>query len=126
MESLKSLTEKIGCLIDEKLGEDIVILDLRGISSIADYFVIATGNSDRQVVAIANHIDDELAKLGIFSKFKEGIRTGRWVVLDYRDILVHIFHKDERYYYNLERLWSDAKKLELMVDSHSAIHYNNA
>jgi ribosome-associated protein len=124
MRSNQSLAEEIGKFIDAKKGDDIVILDLRGISSIADYFVIATGNSDRQVVAIADHVEDELAKLGIYTKYKDGMKTGRWVVMDYHDILVHIFHKEERDYYNLERLWNDAKKIVLTVDSQGSIHYN--
>jgi ribosome-associated protein len=124
MESNQNLAEEIGRLIDSKKGDDIVILDLRGISSVADYFVIASGNSDRQVVAIADHVEDELAKHGIYSKYKDGMKTGRWVVMDYHDILVHIFHKEERDYYNLERLWNDAKKIVLTVDSKGSIHYN--
>lgn len=124
MRSNLSLAEEIGKLIDAKKGDDIVILDLRGISSIADYFVIASGNSDRQVVAIADHVEDELAKDGIYTKYKDGMKTGRWVVMDYHDILVHIFHKEERDYYNLERLWNDAKKIVLTVDSQGSIHYN--
>lgn len=124
MRSNLSLAEEIGKLIDAKKGDDIVILDLRGISSVADYFVIASGNSDRQVVAIADHVEDELAKDGIYTKYKDGMKTGRWVVMDYHDILVHIFHKEERDYYNLERLWNDAKKIVLTVDSQGSIHYN--
>lgn len=124
MRSNLSLAEEIGKLIDAKKGDDIVILDLRGISSVADYFVIASGNSDRQVVAIADHVEDELAKNGIYTKYKDGMKTGRWVVMDYHDILVHIFHKEERDYYNLERLWNDAKKIVLTVDSQGSIHYN--
>lgn len=124
MRSNLSLAEEIGKLIDAKKGDDIVILDLRGISSVADYFVIASGNSDRQVVAIADHVEDELAKDGIYTKYKDGMKTGRWVVMDYHDILVHIFHKEEREYYNLERLWNDAKKIVLTVDSQGSIHYN--
>jgi ribosome-associated protein len=124
MESIKQLAEEIGKLIDDKKGDDIVILDLRGISTIADYFVIASGNSDRQVVAIADHVEDELAKQGVYTKYKDGMKNGRWVVMDYIDILVHIFHKEERSYYNLERLWNDAKKIVLTVDSQGSIHYN--
>ena len=124
MESNQNLAEEIGRLIDSKKGDDIVILDLRGISSVADYFVIASGNSDRQVVAIADHVEDELAKHGIYSKYKDGMKTGRWVVMDYHDILVHIFNKEERDYYNLEGLWNDAKKIVLTVDSKGSIHYN--
>jgi len=124
MGSNLGLAEEIGKLIDAKKGDDIVILDLRGISSVADYFVIASGNSDRQVVAIADHVEDELAKNGIYTKYKDGMKTGRWVVMDYHDILVHIFHKEERDYYNLERLWNDAKKIVLKVDSQGSIHYN--
>lgn len=124
MGSNQNLAEEIGKLIDAKKGDDIVILDLRGISSVADYFVIASGTSDRQVVAIADHVEDELAKNGIYTKYKDGMKTGRWVVMDYHDILVHIFHKEEREYYNLERLWNDAKKIVLTVDSQGSIHYN--
>lgn len=124
MESIKQLAEEIGKLIDDKKGDDIVILDLRGISTIADYFVIASGNSDRQVVAIADHVEDELARQGVYTKYKDGMKNGRWVVMDYIDILVHIFHKEERSYYNLERLWNDAKKIVLTVDSQGSIHYN--
>lgn len=124
MESIRKLAEEIGKLIDAKKGDDIVILDLHGLSTIADYFVIASGNSDRQVVAIADHVEDELAKHGVYTKYKDGMKTGRWVVMDYQDILVHIFHKEERSYYNLERLWNDAKKIVLTVDSQGAIHYN--
>lgn len=117
MDEIKSLALEMSGLIDDKKGEDIVLLEVKGKCSIADYFIIATGNNDRQVNAIVDHLEDKLAERGIFPKSKEGQRGGRWVILDYFDVVVHVFHKDERYYYNLERLWNDAKSLKLDIDT---------
>lgn len=117
MDEIKSLALEIGNIIDDRKGEDIRVLELKGLSTIADYFVIASGNSDRQVSAICSHIEDELSKKGVEPKHIEGHREGRWVILDYRDIIVHIFHHEEREYYKLERIWSDAKNLQISVDT---------
>lgn len=117
MDQIKQLALEIGNIIDDKKGEDIRVLELIGLTSLADYFVIASGNSDRQVSAISTHIEDELAKKGIEPKHKEGMREGRWVILDYSDIIVHIFHQEERDYYQLERIWNDAKNLPIIVES---------
>lgn len=116
MDSIKALALEIGNIIDDRKGEDIRVLDLQGLTALADYFIIASGNSDRQVSAICTHIEDELAKKGIEPKHKEGHREGRWVILDYSDIIVHVFHHEEREYYKLERLWSDAKNLPLVIE----------
>lgn len=117
MDEIKSLALEIGNIIDDRKGEDIRVLELKGLSTIADYFVIASGNSDRQVSAICSHIEDELSKKGVEPKHIEGHREGRWVILDYSDIIVHIFHNEERDYYKLERIWSDAKNLQISVDT---------
>ncbi len=117
MDEIKALALEIGTIIDDKKGDDIRVLEIKGLSALADYFVIASGNSDRQVSAICGHIEDELSKKGIEPKHIEGLREGRWVILDYSDIIVHVFHQEERDYYKLERIWSDAKNLQFSVDT---------
>ena len=88
-------------------------MDLTDGSHISDYYVVASASSDRQVGAIAEHVEDELEKKGIFVKRKDGHRSKRWIVLDYGDIIVHIFHNEEREYYKLEKVLSDSKITEL-------------
>lgn len=100
-------------VIDEKKAENIVILNMKGISYIADYFIICHGNSEKQVKAIADGLKDELQKKGYEIKRLEGFEHARWVLIDLGDVIVHVFHKDERSYYNLEKLWGDAPTIEL-------------
>jgi ribosome-associated protein len=97
--------------IDDKKGMDIVALDLQGVSLVADYFVICHGNSDIQVQAIAMEVKKRAIEKKLPVKGIEGVNSARWVLMDFGDYVVHIFHKDERGYYNLERLWSDAKRV---------------
>lgn len=104
-ETLLSITYKA---IDDKRGEDIVALNMQGISLLADYFVIAEGSSERQVQAIAREVKDKAEEQGFIVKKMEGFDSGRWILVDMGDVVAHIFHKDERAYYNLERLWGDA------------------
>ncbi|HHT64394.1 MAG: ribosome silencing factor [Bacillota bacterium] len=93
-----------------KKGKDIVIMDLRGISIIADYFVICTGANNQQVTAISDHIEEKLVQDESVSPLRiEGLKDARWVLMDYGSVVVHIFQEEERQYYNLERLWGDAK-----------------
>lgn len=99
-------------IIEDKKGRDPVVLNLQGISLIADYFVICHGNSDTQVKAIATEIKKEADRLGIPLERMEGLDTARWVLIDLGDVVVHVFHREDREYYNLERLWSDAKVVE--------------
>jgi ribosome-associated protein len=93
---------------DAKRAEDIVALNMKGISLVADYFLICHGNSDKQVQAIAREIKEKVEEQNISLKRIEGFDEARWVLVDIGDIVVHVFHKDERGYYNLERLWGDA------------------
>lgn len=93
---------------DDKKAIDIVALNMEGISLVADYFVICHGNSDKQVQAIAREIKEKAHEQGISVKRLEGFEQAKWVLVDLGDVVVHIFHKDERRYYNLERLWGDA------------------
>lgn len=96
---------------DDKKAEDIDILNVQGLTVIADYFVICSANSDQQVRAIVRAIDDKLSENGIEPKKIAGMDDGKWVLMDYADVIVHVFQKRGREYYDLERLWSDAEKI---------------
>ena len=93
----------------DKKASDVLLLDIREVTTIADYFVICSGNSGRQIQAIADAIDEELAKQGARVLNREGVADSGWVLLDFGDVIVHIFGPKEREYYHLERLWSEAK-----------------
>jgi ribosome-associated protein len=95
----------------DKKAEDLVVLNLRGLSDITDYFIICHGTSDRQVVAIAEAIEERLSKnLRLEPGHIEGKRLGEWVLLDYIDFVVHIFLEERRSFYGLDRLWGDAPR----------------
>lgn len=98
---------------DDKKAFDIKVLDLRGLSSVANYFIIFSGSSTRQVVGIGEEIEDKMSELGEEPLNKDGYKNGEWVLLDYEDIIVHVFHKDQRDFYNLERLWVDSKIVDI-------------
>ncbi len=106
---------RVGELILSKKGFDVKILELKEISSVADYFVICSADSNIQVKAIADEVDDKLRDIGIKCHFKEGYSTLNWVILDYFDVVVHVFKKDAREFYNLEKLWGDAPT-EIITD----------
>lgn len=97
--------------IEDRKGEKIVVLDLRGLSDAADYFVIASGTSDAHVRGIADGVVQALEAAGHPANHVEGLTTGRWVLLDFVDIVVHLFHPETRAFYRLERLWQDAPPL---------------
>ncbi|AWB45461.1 ribosome silencing factor [Paenibacillus sp. CAA11] len=99
---------------EDKKAMNIVALDLQNISLIADYFVICHGNSDTQVQAIASEIRKQAQEAGANIRGIEGLDSARWVLMDLGDVVVHVFHRDEREYYNIERLWSDAKVVETL------------
>ncbi len=100
----------------EKKAEDIVIYDLRGISDVTDYFMIATAQSKLQSRAIVGDIDKELKKREVTKLGQEGTSGGQWVLIDYADVIVHVFSPELREYYNLEALWGDAPKLDWESD----------
>ena len=106
----KEFAEKVKEWIDAKNGTDVEIIDISEVSTLGDYFVIASGNSERQVKAIADNVEYEAEKLGIVPKSIEGEREARWILLDYYDVIVNIFHAEERQFYNLERLWKDGTR----------------
>jgi ribosome-associated protein len=97
----------------DRKGRDVVVLDLRGISTATDYFVIASGSSDIHVRAIAEHMIDELKKEKVRPGHVEGLESGRWVLVDYIDFVVHVFHPSARDFYQIETLWGDAPRHEL-------------
>ncbi|SHE77151.1 ribosome-associated protein [Seinonella peptonophila] len=98
---------------EEKKAHNVTILDIRGISTIADYFVICHGTTERQVQAIVKNIRGKIQEANIPCLGIEGIREARWVLIDLGDVVVHVFHKEERDYYDLERLWGDAESLHV-------------
>lgn len=97
---------------EDKKAMNVVALNLQGISLVADYFVICHGNSETQVQAIATEARKKAQEHGVRIRGYEGVDTARWVLLDLGDVVLHVFHRDDREYYNIERLWSDAKVVE--------------
>jgi len=101
-----------GAALDKK-ALDPLALDLRGMSSVAEYFVIVTGTSDRHVQAVAENVMEAFKSIGVKILGEEGFREGRWILLDYGEIVVHVFLEPVREYYDIERLWIDAPRLDL-------------
>lgn len=117
MESIREQAKKIAHLLDSRKGMDISLLDVQGISSITDYFLIVTGTSTRHVLALADYVEEGARPLKLTLRHKEGHRTGDWVILDYADMVVHIFVRETRDYYGLERIWRDARPVEFSLDT---------
>ena len=111
--TVEQITKVIYDAIDDKLGQDISIINIGKVSSLCDYFVIATASSQRQVKAIADNVEDELTKYDIEPRGKEGYDSQVWVLLDYGDVMVHIFNEENREFYNLEKLWKDAPYVDV-------------
>ena len=103
----KAFVEEVVKSIDKHKGEDIVSIDLRGKTEVADYYVIAGGRSMTHTRALIEHLEEDIDKLGIAPIRREGVREGRWAVLDYGDVVVHIFNDESRLFYHLEKLWGD-------------------
>lgn len=111
-----TLARLAGRLALSKKGFDVKILKLKSISSVCDYFVIVSGDADVHVKAIANAIDDGMSQAGHFPAHREGLGQGNWVLLDYIDVVVHVFLESTRRFYALERLWGDAAVEEMSDD----------
>ena len=99
--------------LDEKKGEDIKVIDISGISVMADYFIIGNGNSITQVQALVDNVEEKMNQSGFIMKRKEGNRSSTWVLLDFGDIVVHVFDNEDRLFYDLERIWSDGKTVDI-------------
>ncbi len=108
----KELYESIVKILDDKKAEEIAVLDTTDLTVVSEYFVIATGNSSTHVKSLADDVEYELQQLGIEPEHIEGRATG-WILLDYGSVLLHVFTRDNRDYYNLEHLWADAKQVDI-------------
>lgn len=109
MEESKKMTQIVIDALEDKKAEDITILDISEISVLADYFVIADGNNRNQVQAMADNVEEALGRAGYEPKQIEGYQTANWILMDYKDIIVHVFSKEDRGFYDLERIWRDGK-----------------
>lgn len=98
---------------DDKGGEDLVALDISEPLPLVDIFLIVTGRNERNVIAISNEIEDKMIEAGVKTIRREGRAEGRWILLDFGDLVVHVFHEEERMYYGLERLWKDCPTIPL-------------
>ncbi len=103
----------IAKLLDEKKGDDVKVLEITDKTSIGDYFVIATGTSNTHVRALSDEVDEMLSRKGIEPSRREGYQTQTWILLDYNDVIVHVFDKEAREFYSLDRLWADAPEIDI-------------
>ncbi len=99
--------------LEDKKAVDIKLIDISGVSVLADYFIIASGTNRNQVQALADNVDETLHKAGYPVRQTEGYRTANWVLMDYGDIIVHVFDSENRLFYDLERIWRDGKSITL-------------
>ena len=112
--STEKMMAQIACkAIDDKKGQDIKIIDIHNVSLIADYFVIASGTNSNQVQAIVDNVEEQLGRAGFEAKQIEGNRNSSWILMDYGDVIVHVFDEENRLFYDLERIWRDGKVLEM-------------
>jgi ribosome-associated protein len=107
--AIRAAARRAALLALDNKARDVVMLDLKGVTDMTDFFVIASGTSDTHVRSTAQHVLDELRKEGVRAEHVEGLEQGRWVLLDYVDFVVHVFHPTLRQFYQLERLWGDAE-----------------
>ena len=112
METLEIVKTAVEALRDKK-AEDVTVIDITGVSSIADYFIIANGNNQNQLTAMQDAVDESLYKAGLHAKQIEGNNKSTWILMDYEDIIVHLFSKEDRLFYDLERIWRDGKIIEM-------------
>lgn len=105
---------KLACrALDEKKGKDIKVIDIHEVSVIADYFVIASASNQNQVQAMVDNVEEMLTKAGYEPKQIEGTRNSSWILMDYGDLIIHVFDEENRLFYDLERIWRDGKVLEM-------------
>lgn len=100
-------------ILEDKKAEDIAVIDISEVSVIADYFIIAGGNNKSQIQALSDAVNEKLGRAGLPLKQIEGYHNANWILLDFGDIIVHIFDKENRLFYDLERIWCDGRKMEL-------------
>lgn len=113
MEQAKKMAQIAYHALEDKKGEDIKVIDITGISVLADYFIIANGTNESQVQALVDSVETELHKAGYSMKQREGHGRGSWVLLDFGDIVIHVFDKENRLFYDLERIWRDGREVSV-------------
>lgn len=113
MASENNLVNKIVKLLDSKIAKDISVLNVSSLTTLTDYFIIATGNNDKQTKAICDFVEEELVKEKIYPVNKEGYRAGEWILLGYNDIVIHIFQPQTRDFYDLEHVWLDGIRVDV-------------
>lgn len=114
----KALSLEVFKALDDKKAHDIKVLNVQGITSIADYFILATGTSTRHASSLAESVEEALSEMGYEPAHKEGYRTGEWILLDYLDVIVHVFTEETRAFYKLEKMWKDAEIVQVSVDTY--------
>ena len=112
MELLEIVKKAVSALEDKK-AEDITVIDISEVSSIADYFIIANGSNANQLAAMQDAVDEAFYKSGLHAKQIEGNKNSTWILIDYNDVIVHLFDKEDRLFYDLERIWKDGKVIDL-------------
>ncbi len=112
----KEFTENICKVLTDHKAENVVVIDVRGKTEIADYFVVAGGRSMTHTRSLIEHVEEEMEKAGVAPVREEGVREGRWAVIDYGDVIVHIFNDETRLFYHLESLWDDGKNVTRYTD----------
>lgn len=113
MTESKKLAAMACAALEDKKANDIKVIDIEKVSSLADYFIIASGSNRNQVQAMADNVDEMLGKAGYPVKQMEGYATANWILMDYGDIVIHIFDEENRLFYDLERIWRDGKSVEV-------------
>lgn len=113
MERAKVIVKKAYDALSDKKGEDIKIIEIGKLSTVADYFIIANGSNAPHVESLVDNVEEELLKENIHAERIEGVKSSGWILMDYNDVVVHVFSKEDRLFYDLERIWRDGKEIDV-------------
>ncbi|MDO4265744.1 MAG: ribosome silencing factor [Eubacteriales bacterium] len=110
-DKIKELVKIAYHALDEKKASDITVIDISGVSVVADYFIVASAENIRQTAALSDNVEEQLGKAGYVCRQVEGRAAANWILMDYNDVIIHIFDKENRLFYDIERIWRDGKKV---------------
>lgn len=113
MERAKLIVKKAYDALSDKKGEDIKVIEIGKLSTVADYFIIANGSNAPHVESLVDNVEEELLKENIHAERIEGVKSSGWILMDYNDVVVHVFSKEDRLFYDLERVWRDGKEINV-------------